>query len=92
MKRKEKIRKDYAFWRQFDEKPSIIPGCLREQLLLSFCDRSAMQGLVRLHQDGSTDMTPAIAIPYRTTRGGLLGTVPGVSVQCYLEACTPARL
>jgi len=25
--RKEKKRKDYAFWRQFDEKPSIIPGC-----------------------------------------------------------------
>ena len=24
--RKEK-RKDYAFWRQFNEKPSIIPGC-----------------------------------------------------------------
>ena len=20
-------RKDYAVWRQFDEKPSIIPGC-----------------------------------------------------------------
>ena len=26
-KRKEKKRKDYAFRRQFDEKPSIIPGC-----------------------------------------------------------------
>ena len=25
--RKEKKRKDYAFWRQFNEKPSIIPGC-----------------------------------------------------------------
>ncbi len=24
---KEKKRKDYAFWRQFNEKPSIIPGC-----------------------------------------------------------------
>ncbi len=23
----EKKRKDYAFWRQFIEKPSIIPGC-----------------------------------------------------------------
>ncbi len=23
----EKKRKDYAFWRQFTEKPSIIPGC-----------------------------------------------------------------
>jgi len=23
----EKKRKDYAFWRQFNEKPSIIPGC-----------------------------------------------------------------
>ena len=26
-KRTEKQRKDYAFRRQFDEKPSIIPGC-----------------------------------------------------------------
>ncbi len=25
--RKEKKRKDYTFRRQFDEKPSIIPGC-----------------------------------------------------------------
>ena len=25
--RKEKTRKDCAFWRQFDEKPSSIPGC-----------------------------------------------------------------
>ena len=25
--RKEKTRKDYAFRRQFNEKPSIIPGC-----------------------------------------------------------------
>ena len=24
---KEKKKKDYAFWRQFNEKPSIIPGC-----------------------------------------------------------------
>ena len=24
---KEKKRRDYAFWRQFNEKPSIIPGC-----------------------------------------------------------------
>ena len=23
----EKKRKDYAFWRQFNEKPSVIPGC-----------------------------------------------------------------
>jgi hypothetical protein len=22
-----KKRKGYAFWRQFDEKPSVIPGC-----------------------------------------------------------------
>jgi len=26
-KRKEKKRKDYAFRRQFNEKPSIVPGC-----------------------------------------------------------------
>jgi len=26
-KRKEKKRLDYAFWRQFNEKPSSIPGC-----------------------------------------------------------------
>ena len=26
-KRKEKKEKDYAFRRQFNEKPSIIPGC-----------------------------------------------------------------
>ncbi len=26
-KRKEKKRKDYTFRRQFNEKPSIIPGC-----------------------------------------------------------------
>ncbi len=25
--RKEKKRKNYAFRRQFDEKPSVIPGC-----------------------------------------------------------------
>ena len=29
---KGKARKDYTFWRQFHEKPSIIPGCLG-----SFC-------------------------------------------------------
>ena len=26
-KRKEKKRKEYTFWCQFNEKPSIIPGC-----------------------------------------------------------------
>ena len=26
----EKKRKDYAFWRQFDEKPSIILGCPKD--------------------------------------------------------------
>ena len=26
-KQKEEKRKDYAFRRQFNEKPSIIPGC-----------------------------------------------------------------
>ena len=26
-KRKERKRKDYAFRRQFNEKPSLIPGC-----------------------------------------------------------------
>ncbi len=26
-KSKEKKRKDYAFWRQLNEKPSIVPGC-----------------------------------------------------------------
>jgi len=25
--RQEKKRKDYTFWRQFNEKPSIMPGC-----------------------------------------------------------------
>ena len=25
--RKKKKRKDYAFWRQFEEKPSVTPGC-----------------------------------------------------------------
>ena len=30
----EKKRKDYAFRRQFSEKPSIIPGCPGPQLLL----------------------------------------------------------
>ena len=25
--RKDKTRKSYTFWHQFDEKPSIIPGC-----------------------------------------------------------------
>ncbi len=25
--KEEKNREDYAFWRQFNEKPSIIPGC-----------------------------------------------------------------
>ncbi len=27
LERKEKKRKDYAFWRQFNEKPSIILSC-----------------------------------------------------------------
>ena len=26
-KKKKRKRKDYTFWRQFNEKPSIIPGC-----------------------------------------------------------------
>ncbi len=26
-KKKKRERKEYAFWRQFNEKPSIIPGC-----------------------------------------------------------------
>ena len=26
-KKPEKTRKDYTFWRHFNEKPSIIPGC-----------------------------------------------------------------
>ena len=41
-KRKEKKRKDYAFRRQFNEKPSCIPGCpdLRQQ--------QQLQGMLRI--------------------------------------------
>jgi len=35
---KRKRRKDYAFWRQSNEKPSIIPGCL------GACQRHLLQG------------------------------------------------
>ena len=31
-KKKEKKRKDYAFRRQINEKPSIIPGCLGDPM------------------------------------------------------------
>jgi len=31
--RKETKRKDCAFWRQFNEKPSTIPGCPGQQLV-----------------------------------------------------------
>jgi len=27
IEKKRKEKKDYAFWRLFNEKPSIIPGC-----------------------------------------------------------------
>ncbi len=33
-KRKEKKRKDYASRRQFNEKPSIIPGCPDDALVI----------------------------------------------------------
>ena len=41
-KRKENKRKDYAFRRQFNEKPSCIPGCpdLRQQ--------QQLQGMLRI--------------------------------------------
>jgi len=38
--RKRKKRKDYAFWRQFNEKPSMIPGC-----------PGTMQHIVQLNPD-----------------------------------------
>ena len=31
----EKKRKDYAFWRQFNEKPSITPGCPVKRLTVT---------------------------------------------------------
>ena len=34
-KRKEKTRLDYAFWHQFNEKPSITPGCPGQALCTS---------------------------------------------------------
>ena len=39
--RKEKKRKVYAFWRQFNEKPSIIPGCPGLALLTCFESNTA---------------------------------------------------
>ncbi len=39
-KRKEKKRKDYAFRRQFNEKPSIIPGCPGKRLILVLADKA----------------------------------------------------
>ena len=38
---KQKKKEDYAFWRQFDEKPSVIPGCPVHVLNVS---RSVWQG------------------------------------------------
>ena len=35
MKRKENKRKDYAFQHQFNEKPSIIPGCPGSELYVT---------------------------------------------------------
>ena len=39
--RKEKTREDYAFQRQFDEKPSVIPGC--PGLYLCYAKSAQMQ-------------------------------------------------
>ena len=52
-KRKEKTkkRKDYAFRRQFDEKPSIIPGCpgdrCYELMVISIRQQEISLGLVK---------------------------------------------
>jgi len=52
-KRKEKTkkRKDYAFRRQFDEKPSIIPGCpgdrWYELMVISIRQQEISLGLVK---------------------------------------------
>ena len=35
-KRKEKKRQDYAFRRQFNEKPSMIPGCPEPPIYIEF--------------------------------------------------------
>ena len=44
-KRKEKKRKDYAWQRQFNEKPSIIPGCPvpKMSLICDPCFRASKQ-------------------------------------------------
>ena len=43
-------RKDYTFWRQFNEKPSIIPGCPGMQLVQQTAVVSV--DLVRMHKTG----------------------------------------
>jgi len=43
-KKKEKKKKDYTFRRQFNEKPSIIPGCPRHQHHI--CMQSAVDSLL----------------------------------------------
>ena len=54
---KKKRRKDYAFWRRFDEKPSIIPGCPAgrqchcwRQAFLHAAPTSAVQANLRQEQ------------------------------------------
>jgi len=44
----EKKRKDYAFWRQYNEKPSIIPGCPGKRCLLAVFDRETVDADHRL--------------------------------------------
>ncbi len=50
VERKEKKRKDHAFWRQFHEKPSIIPGCpeLGRHMCLSCADMQSLQISMRM--------------------------------------------
>ncbi len=56
--RKEKKRRDCTFWRQFNEKPSIIPGC-PEQVPSDRCSRTQEYCDVRDNISTSSPLLPS---------------------------------
>jgi len=48
-RRKEKKRTDYAFRRQFNEKPSITPGCPGKSKIMSILPHVTDLGTAAIH-------------------------------------------
>ena len=91
-KRKEKKRKDNAFRRQFNEKPSIIPGCpdmfaITDQALTAFCICNICLESIKTDPSGGSQRVAVGCSPVRLSLGSA-----GSCLSCITLALTSSEV